>query len=138
VNKQPESKDRNRKFLIVDDHAGFRKTLRAFLPPGSITECDSGLDVVALYEAEQPDWVLMDIEMAGMDGLTATRELLRRFPRARVILVSNHPEEGFRRAATELGSYGFVNKEHLNELRCLIDPPDFPDRTPQHPTSTDV
>lgn len=130
MNQKPEPKDRTRKFLIVDDHAGFRKTLRAFLPPGSIAECDSGLDALAAYETEQPDWVLMDIEMAGMDGLTATRQLLRRFPRARVILVSNYPEEAFRQVATELGSYGFVNKEHLNELRRLIDPTDFPDPTP--------
>lgn len=128
VSKTPESTDGLRKFLIVDDHAGFRKTLRAFLPPGRITECDDGLKAVALYGTELPDWVLMDIEMDGMDGLTATRHLLHRFPQARVLFVSNHTDEAFRNAAMALGAVGFVNKQNLAELRLLIDRLDFPDR----------
>lgn len=129
VSNTTESKDGPRKFLIVDDHTGFRKTLRAFLPPGRISECDDGLKAIALYGAELPDWVLMDFELQGMDGLTATRHLLHRFPQARVIFVSNHADDAFRDAAMAVGAYGFVSKQHLAEVRRLIDAHDFPDRT---------
>ena len=116
-----ESGRATRKFLIVDDHAAFRQTIRAFLPAGTVTECADGRDVLACYAAERPDWVLMDIEMAGLDGLSATRQLKQKFPEARVIIVSNHREEEFRGAARELGSCGFVNKDHLEELRGIIE-----------------
>ena len=109
-----------RKFLIVDDHAAFRQTLRAFLPAGAVAECADGRAALACYAAERPDWVLMDIEMAGLDGLAATRQLKARFPEARVIIVSNHDEEEFRSAARALGVCGFVHKENLEELSPLI------------------
>lgn len=108
------------RFLIVDDHAAFRQTIRAFLPEGAVSECSDGHEVLACYAAEHPDWVLMDIEMSGMDGLTATRQLRQRFPEARVIFVSHHDEEDFGSAAREVGASGFVKKEHLEELRGII------------------
>ena len=108
------------KILIVDDHAAFRKTIREFLPASVVTECADGREVLDRYAAEQPDWVLMDIEMGSLDGLTATRELRARFPEARVIIVSNHGEEEFRQAARDLGASGFVHKAHLEELSPLI------------------
>lgn len=110
------------KYLIVDDHAAFRRTIRAFLPAGVVVECADGDAVLDCYAAEQPDWVLMDIEMCGVDGLKATRLLKEHYPAARVIVVSNHHEEEFRSAALELGTYGFVHKEHLEELSPLIIP----------------
>ena len=109
-----------RKFLIVDDHAAFRHILRAFLPAGAVAECADGGAVLACYAAERPDWVLMDIEMTGTDGLSATRQLRDRFPEARVIIVSNHAEAEFRRAAEQLGACGFIHKEHLEQLSPLI------------------
>jgi two-component system response regulator DegU len=108
------------KFLIVDDHAAFRQTIRAFLPAGAVVECTDGAAALACYAAEKPDWVLMDIEMAGKDGLSATRELKARFPEARVIIVSNHGGAAFHHAAKEIGTCGFVHKEHLEELSALI------------------
>ena len=76
------------KFLIVDDHAGFRRTIRAFLPAGIVVECEDGAEVLARYAAEQPDWVLMDIEMRGMDGFTAARKLKEKFPDASLTVES--------------------------------------------------
>jgi CheY-like chemotaxis protein len=108
------------KFLIVDDHAAFRQTLRAFLPDSTVTECADGSEVLALYAAERPDWVLMDIQMPGLDGLTATRRLKERFPLARIIIVTNHAGEEFRAAAREAGADGFVHKENLEELAAMI------------------
>ena len=108
------------KFLIVDDHAAFRQTLRAFLPDSTVLECADAREVLALYAAERPDWVLMDIQMPGLDGLTATRRLKERFPVARIIIVTNHAGEEFRAAAREAGADGFIHKEHLEELPAMI------------------
>jgi DNA-binding NarL/FixJ family response regulator len=110
----------SRKYLIVDDHAGFRRTIRAFLPEGAVSECSDGREVLECYAIEHPDWVLMDVEMSGMDGLTATRQLKERFPEARVIIVTHHGEEEFRNAARELGTCGFVQKDHLELLTQII------------------
>jgi DNA-binding NarL/FixJ family response regulator len=120
MSSEYQGRTETRKFLIVDDHAAFRQTLRAFLPAGAVTECADGGTVLACYAAERPDWVLMDIEMAGTDGLSATRHLKARFPEARVIIVSNHAEAEFRRAAEQLGACGFVHKEHLELLSPII------------------
>jgi len=123
VISEPDSNRSPTKYLIVDDHAAFRKTIREFLPAGVVSECADGREALGRYAAERPDWVLMDIEMEGLDGLTATNELKRRFPEARVIIVSNHGEEEFRQAARDLGVCGFVHKEHLEELSPLITAP---------------
>ena len=108
------------KFLIVDDHAAFRQTLRAFLPDSTVLECVDAREVLALYAAERPDWVLMDIQMPGLDGLTATRRLKERFPEARIIMVTNHDGEEFRATAREAGADGFVHKENLEELSAMV------------------
>lgn len=109
-----------RKFLVVDDHAAFRQTLRAFLPAGLVTECGDGSEALACYERERPDWVLMDIELPGMDGLTVTRILKQRFPEARILIVTNHPGKDLRAVAVEVGACGFLAKENLSELRGLL------------------
>lgn len=109
-----------RKFLVVDDHGGFRQTLRAFLPEGVVTECGNGSEALACYERERPDWVLMDIEMPGMDGLTVTRKLKQRFPQARVIIVTNHPDDDLRAEAVKVGACGFLPKESLSDLPALL------------------
>lgn len=119
-----------RKFLIVDDHPGFRLTLRSFLPAGTVTEEPDGRAALDAYAAEQPDWVLMDIEMPGMDGLTAARELRRRHPEARVIMVTGHPEEELRAAALAIGVWGFVLKDCLEDLPALIEAGENHDREP--------
>lgn len=110
------------KYLIVDDHAAFRQTLRAFLPAGAaaVVECGDSREAIGCYEALRPDWVLMDIEMPHLDGLAVTRQLLARFPQARVIIVSHHDEEEFRHAAREAGTCGFVHKAHLEDLHGVI------------------
>ena len=120
---------------IVDDHAGFRRILRDFLPSGRITECSDGLEALEVYGALKPDWVLMDIEMSGMDGLTATRYLLERHPEARIILISNYPAEGFSEIAKKLGSRGFVHKSHLEEIRLLMASFDLTDHSTSPPTT---
>jgi CheY-like chemotaxis protein len=112
--------------LIVEDHASLRATLRMWLADlaGPITECDNGLDVCTRYTAAQhPDWVLMDIELPGQDGITATRQLLAQDPTARVLIVTSYDDAGLRAAAKAAGACGYVLKENLWEVRQWLAAP---------------
>ncbi len=108
--------------LLVEDHASMRATLRMWLADlaAPITECDNGAEVCACYARHQPDWVLMDIELPGQDGITATRELLTADPAARVLIVTNYDDVEMRSAAAAAGACGYVLKENLLDLRRLL------------------
>jgi CheY-like chemotaxis protein len=111
--------------LIVDDNATMRRLLRRVAGDlaAGITECADGTEALAAYERDHfgaGDWVLMDIEMARMDGLMALRQLRASHPEARVIIVSRHNDEELRAAAFRDGACGFVAKENLLALRALI------------------
>jgi CheY-like chemotaxis protein len=111
--------------LIVDDNAAIRRLLRRLIGDLAerIEECADGAEALAAYEQHHfgaADWVLMDVEMAGMDGLTATRELRAAHPEARVIIVTKYNDEQLRAAAFNNGACGFVPKENLLELRALV------------------
>jgi CheY-like chemotaxis protein len=111
--------------LIVDDNAAIRRLLRRLTSDLAerIEECADGAEALAAYEQHHfgaADWVLMDVEMAGMDGLTATRELRAAHPEARVIIVTKYNDEQLRAAAFNNGACGFVPKENLLELRALV------------------
>ena len=105
--------------LLVDDHAPMRATLRMWLADlaAPITECDNGLDVCSAYAAHHPDWVLMDIELPGQDGIAATLQLIAANPEARVLIVTGYRDADLRRAAAAAGARGYVLKDNLPELR---------------------
>ena len=108
--------------LLVEDHASMRATLRLWLSDmvAPIFECDNGTEVCVCYARHQPDWVLMDIDLPGQDGITATRELLRANPAARVLIVTGYDDAEMRGAAAAAGACGYVLKENLLVLRRLL------------------
>jgi CheY-like chemotaxis protein len=113
------------KLLIVDDHAAMRCLIRRITSDLAecIEECADGAEALVSYEQHRfgaADWVLMDVEMAGMDGLTATRALCAAHPEARIVIVTKHNNEAMRAAAFNSGACGFVPKDNLLELRALI------------------
>jgi CheY-like chemotaxis protein len=108
-------------FLIVEDNENMRRMLRGIVAElaGQTHECADGSGALAAYAEHRPDWVLMDIKMAGMDGITATRQITRSFPDARVMVVSDYNDPGLRAAAREAGACEYVSKENLHDL-CRI------------------
>lgn len=113
------------KVLIVDDNPAMRRLVRRLVlsPAADCFECADGAAALAAYEAHHfgaADWVLMDVEMAGMDGLTATRALCAAHPEARIVIVTKHNDEALRAAAFNSGACGFVLKDNLLELRALV------------------
>lgn len=113
------------KILIVEDYAPMRRLIRSVIADvvEAIAECEDGAEAVAAYREQQfkgDDWVLMDLQMPGVDGLEATRRLRAAFPDAKIIIVTQYGDEHLRAAAREAGACGYVLKENLLELRELI------------------
>lgn len=85
-----------------------------------VYECGDGQSAVDLYEQVRPDWVLMDVKMAGMDGLAATRAIRKSDPAARVVIVTANGDEQSRADALAAGASAFVTKQDLLELPALL------------------
>ncbi len=106
------------KILIVDDNEGTRKLIRTVVRPlgGEIFESGNGADAIRSFMANRPDWVLMDVEMEGVDGIAAARTIVASDPGARVVMVSMHDDARLRSAAVDAGAVGYVLKEDLMVL----------------------
>ena len=110
------------KFLIVDDHPAFRRVIRAFLagPLVEVIECINGVGALEAYARHLPDWTLMDVEMPGMDGFSATREILSQFERARIVILTQHDSPDYREEALAAGACAFVCKDDLSQLDAVV------------------
>lgn len=110
------------KLLIIDDNPQMRRLLRRVLTGlfTEVCECADGTEAVAAYSHQQPDWVLMDIEMPEVDGLTATRRIRAEFPAAQIVMVTQYDDRELRAAASAAGVSGYVLKDDLLSLRSLL------------------
>ena len=108
--------------LIAEDKAEVRRMIRKLIEDidASIVECSDGGAAIDAYESNHPDFVLMDINMYPIDGLTAAKEILRRHPEAEIIIVSQHQDAQTRETALAIGVTAFVGKDDLTPLRDLL------------------
>jgi DNA-binding NarL/FixJ family response regulator len=100
--------------LLADDHTLVRAGIRALLEklPGVEVagEAGDGREVLELIQAQQPDVVLMDISMPGLNGLQALARVTRDFPPVRVIILSMHPNDEYVLQALKSGASGYLLK----------------------------
>jgi len=100
--------------LLVDDHAVVRSGLGAFLLAFDdlelIGEAGSGEEAVRLCAQRQPDVVLMDLVMPGMDGAAATRAIKERCPHVHVIALTSFKEKELVEGALQAGAIGYLLK----------------------------
>jgi two-component system response regulator DegU len=109
------------KVLVVDDNNEMRQTIRSLLGEvGDIYECSDGSEVLTEYAALMPDWVLMDIKMPKMNGIAATKELLAKYPGARVVMLTQYRDKELKEAARRAGACEYVCKEDLIEVRRIL------------------
>ena len=110
------------RLLIVDDNAEVRGLIKRALAGlgAEFVECGDGQKAVAAYAAQRPDFVLMDVEMPILDGITATRQIVGADPSARIIIVTNHDQPSLREAAQAAGACSYVLKENLLAVRELM------------------
>jgi two-component system response regulator DegU len=108
--------------LIVDDSPKVREMLKKLFRDEIIYECSDGADALAIYTQYHPDWVLMDVKMRNVDGITATKSIVERFPDAHVIIVTQYDDRLTREQALFAGAIDFVLKENIYTLPDIMKP----------------
>lgn len=112
--------------LLVDDQPVFRNVARSVLERGGaceiVGEAGDGAHALEMMGKLNPDIVVMDVQMADMSGIEATRRILARHPQANVVLTSMGSDSEYPVLAREIGARGFVPKRNLNVqmLRSLL------------------
>jgi DNA-binding NarL/FixJ family response regulator len=109
-------------FLIVEDNSEMRRLIRRAVTRKSdiVYECNDGSDALASYMEHGPDWVLMDIKMPKLDGISATLRIKKAFPEARIVVVSQYDDPEVREGACRAGAAGYVLKDNLLAILEII------------------
>ncbi|MFJ4102122.1 response regulator [Amycolatopsis japonica] len=101
--------------MLVDDHPVVREGLRGMLEAepdlSVIGEAGSGDEAVALSLVKQPDVILMDLRMPGLDGVGATRKILADRPGQRVVVLTTYETDADILRAVEAGASGYLLKD---------------------------
>ncbi|MCU0559467.1 MAG: response regulator transcription factor [Desulfobacterales bacterium] len=105
--------------LIVDDHALFREGLKAIISRNPayevVGEAGRGDEALQLAAALRPKLVLVDISLPDQTGIELTRQLRKRLPQTRVMMVTMHSKVDYIVKAFQAGATGFVTKESAAE-----------------------
>ena len=101
--------------LLADDHtlvrAGLRKLLESMPEVEVVGEADDGLALLQRAQELQPNLVLMDIAMPGLNGLETTARLTKALPDVRVVILSMHQNEEYVRQALRNGAVAYLLKD---------------------------
>jgi two-component system response regulator NreC len=117
------------KIFLVEDHPlfrmGIRQSLATYAEFSVIGEAGNARDAFVAIDAHPPDVVVMDVQLPGMDGVIATREIRRRAPKTRVLLLSVHDQISDVLEALDAGAAGYALKTEGTEalvaaLRTII------------------
>ena len=113
------------KILLVEDNVKMRSFIRKMIEREIVTveefyECEDGAEAVELYQKYHPDWVLMDIQLKNMDGLTATKLIRNSDPDTKVIMVTQFDDTDYRKMAKDAGVIDYVLKDSLYALSKII------------------
>lgn len=109
--------------VLADDHTVVRTGLKAVLGTAKdidvVGEAKDGREALTLIERYKPDVVVMDLAMAGMDGLSATQEIVEKKYPTRVLVLTMHEEEEYLMPVLKAGAAGYLVKSAAD--RELID-----------------
>ena len=113
------------RLLVADDHAIMRDGIRALVGLHEdieiVGEAATGQEAIAKAQELMPDVIIMDIAMPGLDGLEATRRILKANPKAKVLVLSQYDDKEYIISAIKAGSTGYVPKRALgSELVSAI------------------
>lgn len=103
----------SKKIMIVDDAAFMRMTIKNYLTKAgydSLVEASDGLVALEVYQAEEPDLVILDITMPNMDGIQVLEALKKINPSAKIVMCSAMGQEAMVVEAIKLGALDFIVK----------------------------
>lgn len=105
--------------LLVDDHAILRRGLALMLgtDPSMVLagEAKNGDEAIQMAKLLQPDIIVMDISMSGMNGIECTRTLSEKYPSIKVLILSMHRDPVYVREAMRVGAKGYLLKEDTED-----------------------
>ena len=111
------------RLLLVDDQDIFRQglaTLLATEPDLEIVgQADNGIGAIALTEKLQPDVILMDIQMPICDGVTATCEIVKRYPWMRILVLTTFDDDEYIGKSLQAGAKGYLLKRKPTEEMAI-------------------
>ena len=113
------------KILLADDHAivrhGLSKSIQSEKDMEVIGQTKDGLSTIQMVRKLQPDVVIMDISMPDVNGMDATREITRDFPKVKVLALSMHSAKKFVSEMFKAGACGYLLKDcEFDELAAAI------------------
>jgi DNA-binding NarL/FixJ family response regulator len=101
--------------LLADDHglvrAGIRSLIEQFKDMVVVAEANDGREGLELIRVHNPDVVLMDIAMKGLNGIDAAAQISRNFPGIRVVILSMYANEEYVAQALQAGANGYIMKD---------------------------
>jgi CheY-like chemotaxis protein len=108
--------------LLADDNTKMRRTIAEILSDLSPTfyECGDGAEAIETYARCRPDWVVMDVRMPRVDGLTACRRIKAADPDANIVVLTEYADPDVRGAALRVGAVEFFSKEDVLTLRRFL------------------
>jgi DNA-binding NarL/FixJ family response regulator len=115
------------RIVLADDHTLFRQGLRRVLEEQAgwhvIAEAGDGAEAVRLTLEHEPHMVILDVAMPRLNGVEATRQITRRLPDARVLIVSMYSDDVYITQALQAGAQGFVLKDSADAdlVRAVTD-----------------
>jgi|ERR1035437_884697 DNA-binding NarL/FixJ family response regulator len=111
------------KIAVVDDHQLFRKgiitLLGEFKELEIIIEAANGQELVTALEKEQPDVILLDLEMPIMDGIDTTIYVRKKYPDIKIIILTMHDDESFTTHLIKKGANAFLLKD--SDIEIVVD-----------------
>ena len=106
--------------LLAEDHANFRKSLKLLVESDGdikiVGEAKNGREAVRLTLSLHPEVVVMDIAMPLLNGLEATRQIIKISPSTRVLILSAHPDPEYIRQAVIFGASGYLIKQSSTQV----------------------
>ena len=115
------------RILVADDHTLFRQGVRRVLHEQAgwqvVAEASDGAEAVRRAIEDEPHVAILDISMPRLNGVDATRQIVRRLPDVRVLIVSMHSDEVFVSQALQAGAHGFLLKDAADSdlVRAVTD-----------------
>jgi two-component system response regulator NreC len=120
-----EIMSKKKRIVIADDHTILREGLKAILSSDPelevVGEAADGQEAILGVEKLKPDLVLMDLSMPGMNGMDAIKEIKKRWPETKILVLTVHKSDEYIQAALQAGADGYALKDCTNpELRIAI------------------